>query len=79
MCEFTGEVLTAPEATLRASLYARVGLNYLMAVREHSGSSNSSSSNSNSSSSSSVTFIDPTYMGGVSRYLNHSCAPNLQV
>lgn len=64
VCEYLGEIITAQEATRRLSS-SRDAMNYLITVTEHF------------STCKSQTFIDSRHFGNVSRYINHSCAPNL--
>ena len=69
VCEYAGEVIGAEEARRR---YQRNldGPNYIFALREHFGRINSNSV---------ITYIDPTHIGNIGRYINHSCDPNLLV
>lgn len=65
VCEYAGEVLKFEEAKSRSSLQSNSDKNYIIGIREHS------------SDSKQVTFIDPTKVGNVGRFINHSCDPNL--
>lgn len=70
VCEYAGEVIGAQEAKARyASRQARKLPNYIFALRENFGED----------STSIVTYIDPTSIGNMGRYVNHSCDPNLLV
>eukprot|EP01083_Nonionella_stella_P034395 94134_1 len=73
--EFVGEVLSPEEGSKRRKIYESTGLNYMMSVREFSGSPNSSTEPKLLC----TTTIDPTRKGNLARYINHSCHPNLQV
>ncbi|XP_025891285.1 histone-lysine N-methyltransferase SETMAR [Nothoprocta perdicaria] len=66
VCEYAGEVLGVNEARRRIQAQAPEDSNYIIAVREHLHSGQILE-----------TFIDPTYIGNVGRFLNHSCEPNL--
>lgn len=66
VCEYTGEILsaeTAKEILQRRTAVSRN--NYLLTLKE------------SSSSKSICTYIDATQYGNVSRFINHSCDPNL--
>ena len=70
VCEYAGEILTQEMAQVRAKALRELDHNYILAIREHlamSGHENQPL----------VTFIDPTFIGSIGRFLNHSCAPNL--
>ena len=78
VCEYAGEILSSAEskARRRAAAQARDGSSsssggnyYIMSVVEHVGKLRRAL----------TTTIDPTSRGNVGRYLNHSCAPNLEV
>lgn len=66
VCEYAGEVLGFAEARRRARAQTAQDCNYIIAVREHLHSGQVME-----------TFVDPTYVGNVGRFLNHSCEPNL--
>lgn len=66
ICEYLGEVLDATEAQKRLSYQLEESGNYLLTVREHYHSS-----------SPQVVAIDARHYGNISRYINHSCEPNL--
>ncbi|NXG80633.1 SETMR methyltransferase, partial [Baryphthengus martii] len=66
VCEYAGEVLGLKEARRRIQAQTAKDSNYLIAVREHLHHGQVLE-----------TFVDPTYVGNVGRFLNHSCEPNL--
>ncbi|XP_067854371.1 histone-lysine N-methyltransferase SETMAR isoform X2 [Heptranchias perlo] len=66
VCEYGGEVISFPEASRRIQSQNSDDMNYIIAVREHL-----------SSGEVLQTFVDPTHIGNVGRFLNHSCDPNL--
>ncbi|NWV48617.1 SETMR methyltransferase, partial [Daphoenositta chrysoptera] len=66
VCEYAGEVLGAAEARRRLRAQAAQQPNYIIAVREHLHDGRVLE-----------TFVDPTRVGNVGRFLNHSCEPNL--
>lgn len=68
VCEYAGEILTATEASKRHDINKREGKpNYIMCLKEHYGSNTI------------VTIIDPSTMGNIGRYINHSCDPNCHI
>nr|CAG4637240.1 EOG090X0AQH [Ceriodaphnia reticulata]SVE73109.1 EOG090X0AQH [Ceriodaphnia reticulata] len=70
VCEYAGEVIGAEEARRRYGAQKESGRpNYIFALREHFGTDDASV----------LTYIDPTYIGNVGRYINHSCDPNLLI
>ena len=66
ICEYAGEILSADEARLRAAAQGLAD-NYILVVREHSGGVTTS------------TIVDPTCVGNIGRYANHSCEPSAQM
>ncbi|KAM4582462.1 histone-lysine N-methyltransferase SETMAR [Fundulus diaphanus] len=66
VCEYAGEVISLTEAKRRQLNQRADENNYIIAVREHAGTS-----------SITETFVDPAQVGNVGRFLNHSCSPNL--
>eukprot|EP00058_Branchiostoma_floridae_P014302 XP_002599790.1 hypothetical protein BRAFLDRAFT_70261 [Branchiostoma floridae] len=66
VCEYAGEVLGLEEAKKRTQNMKKEDMNYILTLREHVASGNIIE-----------THIDPTYIGNVGRYINHSCSPNL--
>ncbi|XP_074054786.1 histone-lysine N-methyltransferase SETMAR [Macrotis lagotis] len=66
VCEYAGEILGASEARRRIQQQTKHDSNYIIAVREHLGNGQIIE-----------TFVDPTNIGNIGRFLNHSCEPNL--
>uniref|UniRef100_A0A8D0DWX1 Histone-lysine N-methyltransferase SETMAR n=1 Tax=Salvator merianae TaxID=96440 RepID=A0A8D0DWX1_SALMN len=66
VCEYAGEILNFREAYRRIRLQSSSDSNYIIVIREHL-----------SNGQVIETFVDPTYIGNVGRFLNHSCEPNL--
>ncbi|XP_053144153.1 histone-lysine N-methyltransferase SETMAR [Hemicordylus capensis] len=66
VCEYAGEILDFKEACRRIQLQTSSDSNYIIAIREHM-----------SDEQIIETFVDPTYIGNIGRFLNHSCEPNL--
>ena len=67
VCEYAGEVLGREVAKARALRQTAEGkANYILVLREHAGGTEVAR-----------TIVDPTVIGNIGRYLNHSCAPNL--
>lgn len=66
VCEYAGEVISFEEARRRQLAQKPEENNYIISVREHAGTG-----------SITETFVDPTMVGNVGRFLNHSCQPNL--
>ncbi|NWH87218.1 SETMR methyltransferase, partial [Aegithalos caudatus] len=66
VCEYAGEVLGRAEARRRSQAQAPEEPNYILAVREHLHDGRVLE-----------TFVDPSRVGNVGRFLNHSCQPNL--
>ncbi|XP_039590081.1 histone-lysine N-methyltransferase SETMAR [Passer montanus] len=66
VCEYAGEVLGSAEARRRIQAQGPQEPNYIIAVREHLHDGRVME-----------TFVDPTRVGNVGRFLNHSCEPNL--
>lgn len=70
--EYVGEVIGEKEARTRTKFMAErpsYCSNYILGVRERV----------NGSDNDSVSFIDAMYIGNVSRFINHSCEPNLKM
>ncbi|CAJ0943110.1 unnamed protein product, partial [Mesorhabditis belari] len=65
VAEYAGELLGKEEVERRAAHYK--GDNYTLTVKEHFGDRIS------------TTFIDPRLKGKISRFINHSCEPNLDI
>ncbi|NXA06097.1 SETMR methyltransferase, partial [Sapayoa aenigma] len=66
VCEYAGEVLGRAEARRRMEAQGPEDPNYILALREHLHDGRVLE-----------TFVDPTRVGNVGRFLNHSCEPNL--
>ncbi|XP_012502047.1 PREDICTED: histone-lysine N-methyltransferase SETMAR [Propithecus coquereli] len=66
VCEYAGEVLGFSEVQRRIHLQTIYDSNYIIAIREHVYNGQIME-----------TFVDPTYLGNIGRFLNHSCEPNL--
>ncbi|NXO62720.1 SETMR methyltransferase, partial [Phainopepla nitens] len=66
VCEYAGEVLGPAEARRRIRARSPQRPNYIIALREHLHDGRLME-----------TFVDPTRVGNVGRFLNHSCEPNL--
>ncbi|KAE8612069.1 hypothetical protein XENTR_v10012701 [Xenopus tropicalis] len=66
VCEYAGEVLGHEQARSRTLSQNPCANNYIIAVREHLHGGQILQ-----------TFVDPTHIGNVGRFLNHSCDPNL--
>ena len=67
VCEYAGEVLGREVARARAQRQTADGkANYILVLREHAGGVEVAR-----------TIVDPTVVGNIGRYLNHSCSPNL--
>ncbi|NXC26599.1 SETMR methyltransferase, partial [Campylorhamphus procurvoides] len=66
VCEYAGEVLGLAEARRRVQAQSPEDSNYILALREHLHDGRVLE-----------TFVDPTHVGNVGRFLNHSCEPNL--
>lgn len=70
VCEYAGEVIGAEEARRRYAIQKELGRrNYIFALREHFGKENCPT----------LTYIDPSSIGNIGRYINHSCDPNLLI
>lgn len=68
ICEYAGEVITKTEAMKRFTFNEENNLmNYILCVKEHFGTVTH------------ITFIDPTNMGNIGRFANHSCKPNCEI
>lgn len=63
--EYTGELIDQTEAVKRSSKYRKIGNNYMFDLDYNENSEATYS-------------IDATNAGNLSRFINHSCSPNLQ-
>ncbi|CAG8566151.1 2203_t:CDS:2 [Ambispora gerdemannii] len=71
VCEYAGEIIKTDEARRRWRSYkSDYGItdNYIFCIREHIGKDRVLRTN-----------IDPTRVGNIGRYINHSCSPNLRM
>uniref|UniRef100_A0A8I3NMR0 Histone-lysine N-methyltransferase SETMAR n=2 Tax=Canis lupus familiaris TaxID=9615 RepID=A0A8I3NMR0_CANLF len=66
VCEYAGEVLGYSEVQRRIQLQTIQDPNYIIAIREHVYNGQVIE-----------TFVDPSCIGNIGRFLNHSCEPNL--
>jgi histone-lysine N-methyltransferase SETMAR len=67
ICEYAGEVLSMEEA--RSRVKANTGkMNYIFVLNEHLSHGHVLK-----------TYVDPTMIGNIGRYINHSCQPNAVV
>ncbi|GFU22461.1 histone-lysine N-methyltransferase SETMAR [Nephila pilipes] len=66
VCEYVGEIIDEHEAEQRLKKHGLKESNYIYVIKEHI-----------SNNKCIQTIIDPTFVGNVGRYLNHSCSPNL--
>eukprot|EP01097_Dermamoeba_algensis_P010499 TRINITY_DN7824_c0_g1_i1.p1 TRINITY_DN7824_c0_g1~~TRINITY_DN7824_c0_g1_i1.p1 ORF type:complete len:358 (+),score=71.72 TRINITY_DN7824_c0_g1_i1:754-1827(+) len=64
VCEYMGEIITSEEAEKRGIEYDKKGLSYLYDLDVNTKNN--------------CYCIDATLVGNISRFLNHSCEPNLQ-
>ncbi|KAK3871817.1 hypothetical protein Pcinc_023066 [Petrolisthes cinctipes] len=71
VCEYAGEIISTEEAQRRFSHQSPEESNYILVLREHITTSQKPDSI--------LTIIDPTVIGNIGRYINHSCDPNLMV
>ena len=70
VCEYAGEIIGEAAARARlAEQETRRAPNYILVVREHLHSQQRPL----------TTIVDPTLIGNIGRYLNHSCEPNLEL
>lgn len=66
VCEYAGELISIQEAKRRAQELTHETGNYLIVLREHS-----------SKDQVLRTHVDARFYGNASRFINHSCSPNL--
>lgn len=67
VCEYAGEILCYSEAKERITDKVILDNNYIIAVKEHFASEEI------------ITYVDPSYIGNIGRFANHSCSPNLKM
>lgn len=67
VCEYAGELITQDTAQARSTKDLK--MNYILHAIEHFGGNDKKQ----------VTVIDPTFIGNIGRYANHSCDPNLSL
>jgi len=65
---YYGEILSTRETRKRQEVYDPQHLNYILTVREHFKTGSILRTN-----------IDATHVGGVARFVNHSCNPNMKL
>lgn len=76
ICEYAGELLTKNEALRRIRrIDATNEMNYLICLNERS----MNDGNAMGSRNKIVTYVDPSRIGNIGRYLNHSCDPNCEI
>lgn len=66
ICEYAGEVISLQQANARIARTNNDQPNYIFVLKEYS-----------SEGQITKTVVDPTYVGNVGRFINHSCCPNL--
>lgn len=70
ICEYAGEIINEQEAKERREKYREMNVcNYIFCLREINIELNKEQ----------VTIVDPTAMGNVGRFINHSCEPNCMI
>ena len=68
VCDYSGEIIRKSEATRRAKIYGRDETNYIFTLREHVASRGII-----------CTYVDATASDCISKFINHSCDPNLMM
>lgn len=75
VCEYAGEILCPEEARVRHQINDTNGqMNYIICLNERPIATEMPHSQSIIQ-----TFIDPSCIGNIGRYLNHSCDPNCEI
>lgn len=79
ICEYAGEILTQEEARNRHQMNdANKKMNYIICLNERP-IVDRTNAESQDSQCKIQTFIDPSRIGNIGRYLNHSCDPNCEI
>lgn len=77
--EYVGEVLTAKEGDKRGRIYDQIGMSYLFDMNDADDSDEYDMSVQKSSYEDFFPLcVDAAYYGNESRFINHSCEPNLK-
>jgi histone-lysine N-methyltransferase SUV39H len=78
--EYVGEILTAKEGDKRGKHYDQAGMSYLFDMNDHDEDDDYDRKVQGSSSNEDFfpLCIDATFNGNESRFINHSCDPNLK-
>lgn len=80
VCGYAGEILCPTEARLRHQMNDANGrMNYIICLNERPIASATTAAYVSNSQSVIQTFIDPSRIGNIGRYLNHSCDPNCEI
>lgn len=78
ICEYAGEILTKEEARIRHQINdANKQMNYIICLNERPLID--CTDEVENSTYKIQTFIDPSRIGNIGRYLNHSCDPNCEI
>lgn len=79
MIQYTGEILTKKDGDLRGKRYDEIGLNYLFDLNDPDEDDDFEMKVHRSYNDNFFPLcIDATHYGNESRYINHSCDPNLK-
>lgn len=77
--EYIGEVVTAKEGDKRGKIYDRQGMSYLFDMNDYDEDDSLDKRQQLKSNDDFFPLcIDATYYGNESRFINHSCEPNLK-
>lgn len=80
ICEYAGEILCLEEARYRHQINdANKQMNYIICLNERPIADADTTSERTNSQRTIQTFIDPSRIGNIGRYLNHSCDPNCEI
>lgn len=75
ICEYAGEILSKEEATCRTLMNdTHKKMNYIICLNEKP-----TECRADGRDETIQTFIDPSRIGNIGRYLNHSCDPNCEI